>query len=331
MPGEWNRVAMITRDEKELPGWIGPALGKEGIVLTCHNCRNEKELLALAGNAEVLWITGANPVLRAETLPKLPGCRAIFRSGSGVDDLPVEAASTRGIPVCNSPESIAEAVAEHAVSLLLALIRRIPADDRAVRSGTWSSSPDGRNWHISHRTLGLVGFGRIARHMIKMLSGFEMKTLCHDPYAPDDLLRGHGVESVSLDELLQRSDYVSLHCPLTQATRHLIGEAQLRRMKPNALLINTARGGVIDQSALCRALADGRIGGAALDVTDPEPPGIDSPLLRLENVIVTPHVAAFSADFAINFWNGAVAALVDICRGDYRSHCVNFDRLTLQA
>ena len=311
------KVAMIAAAASEIPEWIASTLRGDGIELVCRKCLTEDDVLAVAADVDVIWTFGANLVLNESTLPKLTACRAIFRSGSGVDCLPLAAAKELGIRICNSPESIAESVAEHMVALLFALIRRITWDDQAVRSGVWDSSGATKLWHISRRTLGLVGFGRIARKVVRMVAGFEMRVICYDPLTPPSDLRAHGVEPVTLDQLLRQSDYVSLHCPLTDETRHLLGEKEFAKMKPLSIIINTSRGGVIDEKALCKALAERKIGGAALDVTDPEPPSLDDELLKLDNVIVTPHVAAFSADFETNFWCCSVEVLRDLRKEFY--------------
>ena len=172
--------------------------------------------------------------------------------------------------------------------------------DRNVRRGKWFDGLNYMRWHLTGRTLGLVGYGRIARHVETMVSGFRMNVIHFDPFSKD---------SVPLDELLADSDFVSLHCPLTEDTRHLIGMRELKLMKRNAVLVNTSRGAVVNEKALIEALKNGIIGGAALDVTDPEPPEKDNPLFRMDNVIVTPHMAACSADFEKNFWLGSVEKL----------------------
>ena len=220
----------------------------------------------------------------------------LFRS----DALPCDVAKELGVAVLNTPESISECVAEHAVSLLFAVIRRIPHYDRAVRAGNWEL-PNGMNWHISGRTLGLVGYGRIGRTVERMVSGFGMKVIHYDPFVAD---------SMPLDDLLAQSDYVSLHCPLTDETRGLIDARRLSLMKRNAILINTSRGPVVDEQALVAALKDGTIAAAGLDVLCEEPPPTDHPLFALDNVVLTPHIAAFSADFEKNFWSCSAAKII---------------------
>lgn len=296
-------VAMISQPEAKIPFDIPNRLRAQGIDIICQRCENRESLVKFAADAEIIWLFGANIALDAEALRQLPKCRALFRSGSGMDALPCDEAKKRGVLLFNTPQSISESVAEHAVSLLFAAARNIPEFDRQVREGKWDSSGNQTHWHLTGRTLGLVGYGNIARTVEKMVSGFQMKVLHFDPFLAD---------STDLDILLAESDYVSLHCPLTDDTRHLINAEKLALMKPNALLINTSRGGVVDEKALIDALQNHRIGGAALDVTEQEPPSADNPLLKLRNVILTPHVAAFSADFEKNFFEFSYRKILEI-------------------
>jgi D-3-phosphoglycerate dehydrogenase / 2-oxoglutarate reductase len=297
-------VAMVSRDPGELPAWVEEGIAAAGITLLCRRCPDPESLVAFAGEADVLWFCGPNPCITPEALPRLPKCRAVFRSGSGLDSIPVAAAQALGIAVHNTPESIAESVAEHAVALLLALVRQVTVQDRRVRAGQWAGSEPQQRWHLSRRCLGLVGYGGIARRVERMLAGFDLRVLHHDPFSP---------RSTPLPDLLREADAVSLHCPLTRETRHLIGATELALMKPGALLVNTARGAVVDEAALVEALRANRIGGAALDVLEQEPPAPDNPLLALDNVILSPHIAAFSADFERNFWQASIDKLNTLC------------------
>jgi len=304
------KTVLITGDENAVPAVYLTMIREAGIELACRKCTSPEEVEAFSRDADLVWLFGPNPGLTAEVLRRLPKCKGIFRSGSGLDALPTQAAKELGIEVLNTPESIAESVAEHAVALLFALSRRIVHYDKAVRAGRWEG-PEGLNWHISGRTLGLVGYGRIARRVEEMVSGFRMKVLHCDPFVPG---------SMELDELLKVSDYVSLHCPLTEETRGLIDARRLALMKPEALLVNTSRGPVVDEAALTEALKNGTIAGAALDVLCAEPPAKDHPLFGLDNVILTPHIAAFSADFEKNFWSCSVQKIISACARWARQH-----------
>jgi D-3-phosphoglycerate dehydrogenase len=308
------KVALITAEESAIPQETAAAIRSAGLDLVCRECHTQAELLEIAADAEILWMFGENHVVTAEVLELLPECRALFRSGSGVDALPVKRATELGIAVCNTPESIAESVAEHTMALLLALVRQVPFCDREVRDGFWNSSGKRVKWHLAGRTLGLVGYGRIARHVQQMAAGFGMNVIYHDPT---------GTSSLPLEELLGKSDFVSLHCPLLPATYHLMGTKQFKMMKPGALLINTSRGAIVDEDSLVEILTCGHLGGAALDVTEAEPPPSDHPLLKLDNVIITPHMAAFSADFEKNFWSCSVVKLAELSRGNFIESSMN--------
>jgi phosphoglycerate dehydrogenase-like enzyme len=242
--------------------------------------------------------------LKPEALAQMPNVKALLRSGSGLDALPCEWAKQHGVDVYNTPESIAESVAEHAVALLISFIRQIPQYNARAKAGYEWGKVEGMDWHVSHRTLGLIGYGNIARRVERMMSGFDMRVLHHDPFAPG---------SVPLETLLRESDYVSVHCPLTPDTKGLLNAARLALMKPNAILVNTSRGPVVDEEALADALDAGRLGGAAIDVMCEEPPDVKSRLLQHPKCLVTPHVAAFSCDFEKNFFAYSVEKLRAIC------------------
>ena len=304
------QIAMISAEVGALPGYCTDFLRDAKVDVAYKKCGSDPAaLLEFAADAEALWMQGYNPAVNADTLAKLPKIKVLYRSGSGVDSLPLDYAKAHGIAVCATPETISESVAEHTVALLLTLARHVVQFDRQVRKGEWDSSALQTKWHLSGRTLGVVGFGRIGRRVAELVAGFRMKVLHYDPFAPD---------SIALDELLRQSDFVTLNCPLTPDTAKLLNARTLKLMKPDALLVNTSRGGVVDNDALYDALTNGTLGGAALDVIDPEPPNPEHPLLHCDKVIITPHVAAFSADFERNFWMGAakkVVAIADYLNG----------------
>lgn len=219
----------------------------------------------------------------ADLLAACPNLRAIANLAVGTDNIDLAAASARGIPVGNTPDVLTDATADLAFALLLAAARRLPEGIAAVRDGTWGEwAPDwllGRD--VGGTTLGVVGYGRIGRAVARRAEGFGM-----------DVLHSSRSGGVPLEELLERSDFVSIHAPLTAETRHLVDAAALARMKPSAILVNTSRGPLVDQAALARALREGDIAGAALDVTDPEPLPPDDPLLGAPNLIVLPHLGS---------------------------------------
>ena len=299
-----HKIALVTSGEERLPAGIAERIRAFG-DFKAKKCASPDDLLVTFGDVEILWGFGPDGRrMGPRVLAQLPTLKALFRSGSGIDALPCAWAKEHGIGIYNTPESIAECVAEHAVALLLSFIRQIPQYNARAKAGYPWGKVEGMDWHVSHRTLGLIGYGNIARRVEKMMSGFDMKVIHYDPFVPG---------SLPLETVLRESDYVSVHCPLVPETAKLINAERLALMKPNALLVNTSRGGVIDEEALADALDRGVIAGAALDVMAAEPPDVKSRLLQHPKCIVTPHVAAFSCDFEKNFFDYSVKKLQQIC------------------
>lgn len=240
------------------------------------------------------WLLRSGTQVTGELLEAAPQLKVIGRAGVGVDNVDVEAATRRGVLVMNTPGGNAVSVAEHTLALLLALARRVPAADRSTRTGEWRKS-EFSGYELKGKTLGLAGLGRIGQEVARRGLAFEMEVIAHDPFVAAALARDLGVELVSLEELLGRSDFISLHVALTPETQNLLNRERLARCKRGVLLINTARGELVDEAALAEALGRGQVAGAALDVFSLEPPR-DSPLLKLPNVIATPHIAGSTAE-----------------------------------
>lgn len=322
-----TRVALVALDAREVPDWVVDQLKARDIALVVHNCLTADEFLTYARDADLVWVFGGNKFVSAESLepllPQLPRCGAILRTGSGTDNVPVDLATQLGIIVANTPEAVSDSVADHAIGLLFAVTRQIAIHDRLVRQGVWDRFQAWPNWHMTGQTLGLVGFGHVGQSVARKMKGFDLKVLAHDPIVPEDTMRHFGTAPSTLNDLLRQSDFVSLHCPLTKKTRHLIGEPELRIMKKRAVLINTARGPVVDENALVRALTEGWIGGAGLDVLESEPPRPDHPLLKLSNVVVTPHIAGYSDCFYENFWRHSIQTILDFADGRWPRWVVN--------
>ncbi len=240
------------------------------------------ELVARAAGAEGL-LTLLSERIDAELIDAAPRLRAISNYAVGFDNVDLAAATARGIPVGNTPDVLTDATADLAFTLLLAAARRLPDAMRAVADGDWLTWEPAQllGVEVHGATLGIIGFGRIGRAVATRAEGFEMNVLHVDAR-----------DRTGLEHVLAESDFVSLHCPLTPETHHLIDATALSRMRPTAILINTARGPIVDQAALARALAGGTIAGAAVDVTDPEPPPADDPLLRAPNLVITPHIGS---------------------------------------
>ena len=230
----------------------------------------------------------------AAVMDALPRLRVIAKHGIGVDTIDVEAATARGIQVVNAPFANIHAVAEHTAALILALLKDLVGLDRATRTGNFAVRSKCEVRELRGKTVGLVGYGRIARLVHSKLSGFDARFLAYDPYMTQEQADPFGIRLVPLEELLAQSDIVTLHTPLSESTYHLMNAQTLACMKSDAVLINASRGGVVDPKALYDALASHRIAGAALDVFEPEPPDPNDPLWALDNLVVTPHTAALS-------------------------------------
>jgi D-3-phosphoglycerate dehydrogenase len=319
------KVALVGLDGQTAPGWVAARLAQEDVEFSVKECTTADELARQGGDADVIWVFGGTRVVTAERLALLPRCGAIVRTGSGTDNIPVGAATERGILVANTPGALADAVSDHAIGLLFAVLRQIVVQDRAVRKGIWDRHLAWPRWHLRGRTLGLIGFGHIARLVARKLQGFELNTLAYDPLVDPQVMAGQGVRGASLDELLREADFVSLHCPLTKDTFHLLDEARLRSMKPEAILINTARGPLVDERALVQALKEGWLAAAGLDVLEEEPPAAGHPLVQLDNVVLTPHIAAYSDDYLDSCWRWSVETVLALARGRWPASCVNPD------
>lgn len=318
------KVALVDLDGQIVPDWVPAAMEREGIELIIRQCNTREDLTEHAQHADVIWLFGGSRILNGN-LDVVPRCWAIVRTGSGTDNVPVAEATHRGIVVANTPAALADGVSDHVIALMLSLVRRIPKLDRAVRSGTFDQRL-GRPLNAIHgRTLGLVGFGHIARDVARKLSGFKMNMLAHDPFVTAEEMAAQGVQSALLETVLAQADFVSLHCPLTPATTRLIGEPELRRMKPTAILINTSRGPIVDEPVLVRALTEGWIAGAGLDVFEQEPLAPSHPLLNLENVVLTPHSAGLSGDGMEPRWRASVESVLALARRRWPPSSVNRD------
>lgn len=251
----------------------------------------------------------------------------IARFGIGVDNIDVDCASERCVPVVNVPSYCQDEVAEHVLACLLALARRLCVLDRTVRAGGWSIEPAMPTYRVTGKTLGLVGFGTIAQAIAARAAGLGLDVVAHDPWVPMETIAEAGVRPVDLEQLLEDSDFVSLHTALNKQTRGLIGRAELQRMRGRAYLMNASRGAVVDLEALAQALREGWIAGAALDVFDPEVPPVDHPLVGLPNLLLTPHVAFYSEESMLDLRRLTIRNVVAALAGRSLPDIVNAEAL----
>lgn len=322
-----DKVVLVT-------DYTWPSTDPEAEVLAAAGARllvaqtgSEEELLALVPQADAILTcfkrVSADVVRAGERL------QVIGRYGIGVDNIAVDEATRLGIPVTNVPAYCVDEVAEHALALLLALERSICRYDAGVRRGDWTLTQGLPLRRVAGKTLGIVGFGAIGQRLARKARGLDLAIVAHDPTATPEELAAHAVEAVGFDELAARADYVSLHVPLTPATRGLVDRAFLRGMKPTAYLVNVSRGGVVDHDALLEALRGRWIAGAGIDVFEPEHLPNGHPLLDQESLVATPHVAFFSEESVLELELGAARNVAAVITGRRPAHVVNPEVLEL--
>lgn len=304
-------------------------LAAAGCELVVLQSKDPERLAAACTDADALLVQWAP--INAALIAALRHCKVIVRYGIGVDNVDLKAAGARGIPVCNVPDYCIAEVADHALALALSLARQIPQTDAVVRSGTWKIIPPSPFPSFRSTTFATAGFGRIARAVLERARSFGFRLAAYDPFVPANAFAEAGVQRLELDALWRESGILSLHLPLTSETRHMVGEASLSRMRGDAIVINTARGGLIDTRALARALVEKRIAGAGLDVFETEPLEADHPLRQAPNVLLTSHTAWYSAGSVPELQRKSAEAVVRAIRGEALVNVVNASFLTPSA
>jgi D-3-phosphoglycerate dehydrogenase / 2-oxoglutarate reductase len=299
------------------------ALTPIGAAIVEVAATSDEEFAAAARDADALYAKG-RPITK-RIIDGLERCKVITLGSVGVDSVDVAAATAKGIPVTNVPDTFIEEVADHAMMLILATFRRLVVQDRMVREGRWK---EGRPQllqipRLMGQTLGLIAFGHVARAVAMRAKPFGLHILAYDPYIEELVMSPYGVEPASLTQVLQQSDIISMHAPATPDAHHLLKEEHFRLMKPTALFINTGRGPTVDEPALIKALEQGWIAGAGLDVLEQEPPVSVNPLMKMDNVILTAHVASASARFDPARRRRVGQELALVLNGQWPRSCVN--------
>jgi D-3-phosphoglycerate dehydrogenase len=287
------------------------------------DARAPEEIVAVAETADA--VLNCYAPMPAEVIGALRACRIIARYGIGLDTIDIAAASERGILVTNVPDYCIDEVSDHALALILSLARGVARLDRAVRAGSWSPMVARPLHRLRGRTLGLVGFGRIAGRLAEKAAAIGFQVRATDPYVPDDVMTAAGVEPADLEGVLSGSDVVSVHVPLTEESRHLIGAPEIGMMRPGSILVNTSRGPLVDARAVLEALEAGHLGGAGLDVLETEPPDPGEPLLAREDVVITPHAAFYSEESMAEQQRKAAEQVVAALAGEMPVYAVNAD------
>ena len=317
-------VVFTERIEGPVPGLDEELIRQNGGTIRYGKAVDERDRLRLAERAEVI-VASTAPLTR-EFFAALPRLKGVVRLGIGVDSVDLDAATDLGIVVANVPDFCSDEVAEHALALILAVTRKLVLADRKTRLGEWVPGvhallrPIRR---LSGQTLGLIGLGNIGRSLASRAKGLGLKVIAYDPHVSAQAAQAAGVPLMSLEALLPQVDILSLHVPMTAETKGIVNARTLALLKPGAILVNTARGPVVDEAALCAALASGRLAGAGLDVLQQEPLRLPHPLTEFENVVFTCHYASMSEESYVIMRQESSEQAVQIIRGEFPRHLVN--------
>jgi D-3-phosphoglycerate dehydrogenase len=302
-------------------------LAKIGAELICIEGSTPNEIIEVARDADALFVVAAK--VRKEVIEQLYKCRVIARVGTGVDNIDVDVATEKGILVTNVPDFCLSEMADHTMALLLGVARKIVIMDRRTRNCEWSSRINEHLKRVDGKSLGLVGFGRIARAVALRAKPFGLKIFAFDPYVKKADFDEYSVEPVTLQFIVANCDFISLHVPLNRETYHMIGEKELRTMKPSTILINSSRGAIVDEQVLIKALSEGWIAGAGIDVFekinvfDESEKKVYSPLFSLENVILSPHAGGCSDESLVEVKQKALREVISVLSRKWPQNCVN--------
>jgi D-3-phosphoglycerate dehydrogenase len=299
-------------------------VSRAGAELRLASQPTPEGIVAAAREADALLVTYAK--INADMIREMKRCKIISRFGIGVDNVDIEAATRQGIVVTKVPDYCIDEVSDHAMALLLSLVRKIPFSSARAHAGRWEMPAVTPIHRLRGTVLGLVGFGRIPQLVAPKAKAFGMRVMAYDPYVPLNVMEQAGVGRLEFAELLKISDYISIHSPLLPETHHLFSDEVFRQMKPGALIVNTSRGPVVDEAALARALDAKQLAGAALDVLEQEPP-VNSPLFGRDNVILTPHTSFYSVESLEELQTKAAEEVVRVLSGQPPRNPVNPEAL----
>ncbi len=285
------KVVLIANDDHPIPAWVSKKFAEADIDYVYHQCCNKEDIQKCAGDADVLWLMSSRKGLVVEeNMDIFKKAGAVIKCGSGTDNIDHKACTKRGIIVAHTPEDPIEPTSDHFMAMLFTAVRQTARQDRLIRRGVWDAKAALPIGHFTGADLGLIGFGRIARAIVRKLSGFWMNIRVFDPYVDAATIETAGYRKVEMEQLLRKSQFVLVACPLTRETKGLLGQKELRMMRRDATLVNVARAGIVDKRALLIALREGWIKAAAFDVLENHPLKPDDELLSLENLNLTPHM-----------------------------------------
>jgi len=318
------KVALIANDIHPVPDWVYEKFRKEDIDFVFHNCHSREELEKYASDADVIFISSARGgLVIEENMDIFKKAVCVIKGGSGTDNIDRKACTEKGIIIAHTPEDPTEPASDHFIAMLFSAVRQIANQDRLVRKGIWDSKAAMPFGLLTGADVGIIGFGRIGRKIIEKLSGFKMNIRVFDPNVSNEDILQVGAKKVSMEKLLKRSRYVMVACPLLEETHNLIGEKQLKMMRKDAILVNVARAGIVDEDSLKHALREKWISAAAIDVLGEHPLKEGNEWLEFENVTFSPHIAGYSGDYPDEIFRTPVEVILDIARGKMPPWIVN--------
>jgi len=318
------KVALIANDGEIIPNWVEKRFNEENIEFVYHNCHTQEELKRYAGDADVLFLVSSRKdLIKEENMDIFKKAICVIKSGSGTDNIEYNSCTKRNIIVAHTPDDPTEPTSNHFIAMLLTAVRQTARHDRLVRKGIWDGKAALPIGHLTGADLGIIGFGRIGKAIAKKLSGFEMTVRVFDPFVDLKIIEDSGATKVELDELLRKSQYVMVSCPLLKETQNLIGEKQLRIMREDSVLVNVSRAGIVDEDALKKALKEKWIKAAAIDVLKEYPLKEGNEWLEFENVNFTPHLGGYSEDYPDQAFRTPVEAIIGLSKGNIPKWIVN--------
>ena len=318
------KVVLIANDNHKIPEWVYEKFKKENIEFIYSDCHNREDLESVAKDADVLFLTSSRKgLIIEENMDLFENAKCAIKCGSGTENIDSNACTKRGIIVAHTPDDPTEPASNHFIAMLFTAIRQTARQDRMVRNGIWNAQgalPIGR---FTGADLGIIGFGRIGRSIINKLSGFKMTVRVFDPYIDNKAVKENGAIKVKLEQLLKKSQYIMVACPLLKETENLIGENELKMMRKDAILVNVARAGIVDEDALKKALKNKWISAAALDVIKDHPLKPGNEWLEFENVNFTPHLGGYTEDYPDGVFRTPVEVIIEISKGKMPEWIVN--------
>lgn len=298
------------------------AILDQEVELVKANCKTEDEVIAECHDAD--GVINLYAPITSRVINELTNCKIITRYGVGVDTIDLSAATEKGICIGNVPDYGIDEVSDHALTLIMSLLRKVTTSNQIVKNGTWDVNQSKPIHRLNTLTIGLVGFGNIPRRLATKVQALGLNVVVSDPFLSEEIAKERNVTLISLEELCKKSDVISVHAPLNNATRGMIGKDQFDLMRKGVYVVNTARGPVLDEDALVEALENGIVAGAGLDVLETEPIRKDHPFLTMDNVTLTPHMAGYSEESAAEMRSKTALGIIDVLvRGQYPKYLVN--------